>query len=249
MLQLRLRVTECARNNLEVSRSLVPLPGSSGEGLNHFGCHARGVSRRYRDARREPAAELARELGHLPLALEQAAGYIKASGISLENYLKLYRERREELWPNQPPPHDYRHTVTTTWAMAMDSLAKEEPAAADLLNLLAFLAPDDIPRDLLAKVIGDPLVLNRAIAALRHYSLITADDDSLSLHRLVQAVTRDRLSEEERGNYAAATVRLLNDAFPYNEDDPDTWPESARLLAHALAAANHAAEALVGKPA
>lgn len=191
----------------------------------------------------EAAGELAEELGHLPLALAQAAAYIEASGISLEDYLKLYRERREGLWGDQPPPHDYRHTVTTTWDVAMKSLGQEEPAAAELLNLLAFLAPDDIPRDLLAKAIDDPLVLNRAIAALRHYSFISADDDALSLHRLVQAVTRDRLSEQERSKWAAGAVRLLNTAFPFTEDDPATWEKSGRLLPHAFAAAEHAAGA------
>ena len=201
--------------------------------------------------RDDPAGDLAEELGDLPLALEQAAAYIKRTGSSLEDYLKLYRDRREALWPDEKPPLGYSHTVGTTWTVAMEGLEKEEPAAAELLNLLAFLAPDDIPRDLfakgaehlpdsLAKVVTDELALNPAIAALRHYSLITAEGDALSLHRLVQAVTRDRLSEEERGKWAAATVRLLNAAFPFDQYDPATWEESGRLLPHALVAAGHA---------
>ncbi len=194
----------------------------------------------------EAAAELAKELGHLPLALAQAAAYIKNSGTSLEDYLKLYRERREELWKDEKPPREYPETVGTTWSIAFAAARKEEPAAAKLLNLCAFLAPDDIPRDLLAKVIDDPLALNRAITALGHYSLITADEDALSLHRLVQAVTRDRLSDEEQKQWAGAAVRLLDTMFPFHPDDPATWEESGRLLSHALAVARHAADAEVG---
>jgi len=188
--------------------------------------------------------------------LEQAAAYVEATACTLTDYVDLFRTCREKLWENEKPPLAYSKTVTTTWAMAMDHLQEEEPAAADLLNLLAFLAPDDIPRDLFAKgaehlpdslaeVVKDELALNRAIAALRHYSLITADDDSLSLHRLVQAVTRDRLPEEGRRTSAGVALRLMAVAFPFRPDDPATWEESGRLLPHALAAAGHAADAEV----
>jgi tetratricopeptide (TPR) repeat protein len=194
----------------------------------------------------EAAAELAKELGHLPLALAQAAAYIKNAGMWLEDYLKLYRDRREELWKDEKPPPEYPEAVGTTWSVAFEAAHKEEPPAADLLNLCAFLASDDIPRDLLAKAMEDPLALNRAISALQHYSLIRTDDDSISVHRLVQAVTRDRLSEEERKEWAAAVVRLLDAALPFKQDDPDTWRESGRLLPHALAAAEHAVGAQVG---
>ena len=209
-----------------------------------------------RTGQEEGADALAEEVGDLPLALEQAAAYVEATGCTLGDYVGLFRTSRETLWKNEKPPLGYTKTVGTTWAVAMKTLQEKEPAAAKLLNLLAFLAPDDIPRDLFAKgaehlpdslaeVVKDQLALNRAIAALRHYSLITADDDSLSLHRLVQHVTRDRLSDDERGKWAAAAVRLLNAAFPFKDDDPATWPGSGSLLPHVLAAAEHAADAEV----
>ncbi len=193
-----------------------------------------------KDEEDEAFGELAEELGDLPLALEQAAAYIEGAGVSVGDYLQLFRTRRSELWQEESAPDEYPETVGTTWSMAFEASREEEPAAAALLDILAFLAPDDIPRDLLAKVVKDELALNRAITALRHYSLITAEGDALSIHRLVQAVTRDRLSEEEKGQWAAAAVRLLGTAFPFKEDDPATWPASGRLLPHALAAAGHA---------
>ena len=45
----------------------------------------------------EAAAELAGELGGLPLALEQAGAYMQASGRSIAGYLGLFRARRAEL--------------------------------------------------------------------------------------------------------------------------------------------------------
>ncbi len=42
------------------------------------------------------AAELAQELGDLPLALEQAAAYMEACGESIAGYLKLFRKRHQD---------------------------------------------------------------------------------------------------------------------------------------------------------
>ena len=46
------------------------------------------------DPDRAAALELAGELGGLPLALEQAAAYIQATGTTLAGYLALFRQRQ-----------------------------------------------------------------------------------------------------------------------------------------------------------
>jgi tetratricopeptide (TPR) repeat protein len=204
-----------------------------------------------RTGKTEGADAVAEEVGDLPLALEQAAAYVEATRCTLGEYTKLFQTSRETLWKGQKPPLGYNETVGTTWAVAMDRVKRECAPAADLLNLCAFLAPDDIPLDVigehaehlpegLAEAVGDKAVLNKMKAALRRYSFVKVEGDSLSIHRLVQAVTRDRLSEEERKERAGAAVRLLDAAFPFKEEDPATWEESARRLPHALAAAGHA---------
>jgi len=204
----------------------------------------------------EDAHALAYELGDLPLALEQAAAYMEAAGMTLPDCLGLFRTRREELWKDEQPPLDYGKTVAATLTIAMERVDEDAPAATDLLNVCAFVAPDDIPLGLLRdhadelpeplkSTVTDTLALNNAVASLRRYSLIQKDEDALYLHRLVQVVTRDRLSEEERKKWAASVVVLVNSAFPYKEDEPATWEESGRLLPHALAAAEHAASAEV----
>ena len=200
----------------------------------------------------DAAKALAEALGNLPLALEQAGAYIQETGISLSAYLKLFQERRKELL-SRGKPDAYPDTVATTWDLSSQKAREEVPASADLLNLCAFLAPDDIPKSLLtdgaehlpeilASAVKDEMALNDAIAALKRYSLMTVADDFLSVHRLVQAVARDRLSDEMRKRWAEAAVRLVNDAFPYESDDVRTWDECSVLLPHTLAAAGHAEE-------
>lgn len=197
----------------------------------------------------DAAKALAEALGNLPLALEQAGAYIQETGITLSAYLKLFQERHEELL-RRGKPDAYPDTVATTWDLSFEKASEEVHASADLLNLCAFLAPDDIPKSLLtngaehlpeplASTITDEMALNDAFAALKRYSLMTVADNSLSIHRLVQAVARDRLSEKERKRWAEAAVLLVNDAFPKNCDDFRTWDKCSVLLPHALATVEH----------
>jgi tetratricopeptide (TPR) repeat protein len=199
------------------------------------------------------AGQLADELGDLPLALEQAGAYIEACGCSIADYLDLFRDRRRELLERGQPSQDYPDTVATTWELSFQKVKEESPVAADLLNLCAFLAPNDIPKELLvegakhlpkslATAVQDPVALNDALAALRRYSLMEVADDALAVHRLVQAVVRDRLHKKGKEQWAGAAVEMVDSAFPgVNFDvEPETWPWCARLLPHALRASSHA---------
>ncbi len=67
----------------------------------------------------------------------------------------------------------------------------------------------------LAEAVADKLAFNKAIAALRRYSLMERDDDHLSVHRLVQMVARDRLPEDEQKKWAEAAVQVVNSARPF----------------------------------
>lgn len=191
------------------------------------------------------ASLLADELGDLPLALEQAGAYIEATGESLAGYRKMFQTSWRELLL-EGKPDDYPDTVAVTWRISFDRAQEESPAAGELLNLCVFLAPDDIPLSILrdgvnhlwpplAEVVADKLAFNKAIAALRRYSLVERNDESLSVHRLVQLVARDRLPIDEQGKWAEAAVRVVNTAFPQESSDVRTWAKCAQLLHHAAA--------------
>ena len=146
---------------------------------------------------------------------------------------------------------EYPRSVAAVFEISCQSLQESSPEAAELLNLIALLAPDDIPLSLLTEgakhlpvsletTVGDPLAMDDALSALRRYSLVEISDESLAVHRLVQAVVRDRMEEDEKKAWAGAAVELVNAAFPYRENVIETWAGSARLLPHALATAGHA---------
>jgi len=204
----------------------------------------------------ELAADLAEALGYLPLALEQAAAYIEEVGAcSMAGYLDLFRKQHQELLRKGKCSTGYEGKVATTWEMSFRQVEEESKAGAALLNLCAFLAPDDIPLSLFAEsaeflpaplhtVAADRAKLNDAVAAARRYSLLQVSGESLSIHRLVQEVARGRLKlADEQSKWAEAAVRSVSAAFPYEADDPTTWEPSGRLLPHGLASGGHAEEA------
>ena len=95
------------------------------------------------DADRVAARELAGLLGGLPLALEQAAAYLQATGTTLARYLLLFRDRQADLLARgEVAGHP---DVAATLGLALSRLAGEAPAAAGLVRLLAFLAPEPVP--------------------------------------------------------------------------------------------------------
>ena len=206
------------------------------------------------DADRRAARDLATELGGLPLALEQAAAYIQASGDSLARYLASFRQRRPALL-GRGEPTGYPETVATTWKLAFEDVQHAAPGAAGLLRLLAFCAPEAIPLRLLLQprpdlagrlgedvapvlvpLLEDPLAADDAIAALRRYSLVTpAVGGSVSVHRLVQAVTADQMPAELASQWRQAAAALIEAAIPDDTDLPETWETCAALLPHAQA--------------
>ena len=137
-------------------------------------------------ADRAAAAELAAELGRLPLALEQAAAYIAETN-AFSAYLSAFRKRRVTLLEKAAGlvAHD---TVAVTWAANFEAVETVSAAAADVLRVSALLAPDAIPFELLldgARALGEPiaqalvesddLAVAELLRPLARYSLVRSD--------------------------------------------------------------------------
>ena len=214
------------------------------------------VSRTGQAGEENAARELAVELGGLPLALEQAAAYMQASGRSIGEYLKVFRQRSPDLMGRGEVAGYGNQQVTTTWALAFDQIQRNAPGAAGLLRLLACCAPDAVPLRLLLQprpalsgafgpevapllepLLADPLAVDDAVTVLRRFSLISAPQDgAVSVHRLVQAVTVASLPEQTAGGWRQGAAALIEAALPADPQLPATWPVFAALVPHAQAA-------------
>jgi tetratricopeptide (TPR) repeat protein len=193
------------------------------------------------------AGVIVRELAGLPLALDQAGAYIEETSCGLQAYLDLYHVHHAELLRTRGGlGRDHPEPIATTLHLCVARVEQINPAAADLLCLCAFLAPDDIPELLLTKgsskltpllaLANSPIKLNTAIADLQKYSLIgrTSAKKMLDVHRLVQVVLRDAMTSDVERAWAQRTVRVLAHVFPGPEEMKarETYQQ---LLAHGQA--------------
>lgn len=196
----------------------------------------------------DDATRLANALGHLPLAMEEAAAYIDATGRSLASYVELFEQHHDSLMATAEPVPDYPHTLRATLRLATAQLEAETPQALELLKWLAVLAPDGLARTMLETLpfassdqTGPAsLLLDQSAKALRRYSLIKANDDLLSIHRLTQLVVRDEMTSSQRKQKTLEALDCISAQFPRVSEMSDTGQLCRHLLPHSLAVVSHA---------
>ncbi|MDR2119136.1 MAG: toll/interleukin-1 receptor domain-containing protein [Tannerellaceae bacterium] len=191
---------------------------------------------------------LAKELGCLALALEQAAAYIcNHADCDYREYLSLLEEYHLDVLKESSDIRT-QQSVHATWDISIRKIADE--SAIQLLNLCAFFAPDHIDLSWFRKA-GDRLPqplrdrlphklhFNRTKEALTCYSLVNIRNGKLSLHRLLQEVLRERLKEEQSIwiNYC---IQVLNECVY-----PDFSTPESRMLFTELASHIHSVTALI----
>lgn len=196
----------------------------------------------------EAADRLAEALGDLPLALEQAAAWRAETGMPADEYLRLFEEKRTELL-EVSPPLDYQLPVAAAWNVSLDRLSLSHLAALRLLQVCSFFAPEPIPRTMIAgarsadihpelnEALRDPMRLNKAIRDINRYALAKIDHrtNSIQMHRLIQAVLIDRMSESERESMRRSAHLLLASNDRNDPNSPANWRTYAELYPHLMA--------------
>ncbi|MFI8951964.1 tetratricopeptide repeat protein [Streptomyces sp. NPDC053750] len=192
------------------------------------------------------AADLCAELGHLPLAVEQAGAYLAQNQFTTpRTYLDLLTHNPATTYDQGAVGTTPERTIARIWRTTLDRISADQPLAADLLRLLAWYAPDQIPATLLDGLVDGPTP-QAALGLLTAYSMITPDPatHTLAVHRLVQALARTpdpddphrtpRLVDQARSH----ATSCLHAALPPTWDNPATWPTWHALVPHidALAA-------------
>ncbi|KPI15861.1 Cobyrinic acid ac-diamide synthase [Actinobacteria bacterium OK074] len=190
---------------------------------------------------------VAEELGDLPLALGQAAAWLSESSMPVGNYLALLRDRLTEvLRDTRLPARDYPHSAVAAWTLALDDLRHTNRAAAEMLEICSFFGPDPIPFRLLYSrpvtsaltlqegELRDQMAVAQVVRAIHRFGLAKSDQatETLTVHRLVQAVIRDQVPDERWPELRGVVHAALVDGKP---DDPDVtsgWDRYDELLPH-----------------
>ncbi len=196
------------------------------------------------------ADQVAAALGDLPLAVDQAAALLAHTGMDVDSYLTLLAERTEHLLAHARAGSS-SVSAAASWALAFDRLTADNPAALQLLTLIAWLAPEPVPLTLiskhaawlpvpLAQAAADPLALAQQTTMLRQRGMARVAPGSIQLHRVPAALLRARTTTNDHlphGSWVALVVRLLHTAVPSGVwNKPSAWPAWRTLLPHVLAA-------------
>jgi tetratricopeptide (TPR) repeat protein len=174
------------------------------------------------------AESLVKELGYLPLAIDQAASYVSAVTRSFSIFLALYHKRRADLHKWLPDGNrQYSYSIATTWSVSFDFIKKDQPQAAKLFQLLAFLNPDMVYIDFLVNAktafdselqnaVTDSMRFATALLSLEKFSLVkwSRESNALSIHRVIQAVVKDQMAELYMVSCMTTVVEMFDTAFP-----------------------------------
>ncbi|XVV08561.1 tetratricopeptide repeat protein [Actinoplanes sp. CA-131856] len=212
------------------------------------------------------AAELADDLGHLPLALAQAAAYLLDRGLTCADYRARLADQRRRL-PDVLPeagalPDEHQHTIAATWSLSIDLADRLHPPqlARPVLQLAALLDPNGIPTDLFATTrvldylsqrlhrggVVDAEDVRDALHGLHRLNLATVGrtTDTLRVHALVQRAVREAADAEDTDTLAVTAAEALLEIWP--EIEPDQQAAQA-LRANTAALYNAASTSLCNR--
>lgn len=203
------------------------------------------------------ASELVDRVGGLPLALAQAASYMRQTGTSMTEYLNSYNAAWDDLMKDEARPEstlgEYgNRSVQTTWTISFEYVKRKNEDAANSLQLWSYLDNRDIwfelfngrlkfsprrwsrPPEWFRRMACDKLSFRRIAATLLDYSLIEARDesDSYGVHPVVHEWCRKTMNADRRHKSAFLAVTSVASAVP-DEYVRDYWTIQRRLLPHA----------------
>jgi tetratricopeptide (TPR) repeat protein len=200
-------------------------------------------------------AKLATTLEYMPLALVQAAAYIRerAPRCSVQQYSEDYRQSdsRKTSMLNQEAGYLRRdveasNSVLITWQISFDHIRNTRRSAADLLSLMSFFDRQGIQEALLrlsstatesVLAVQTDDQFENDVLTLREYSFIavTRDANTFEMHSLVQLATRTWL--EYKGQlirWREQFISRLCAELPTGEHE--NWGKCQVLFPHARAA-------------
>jgi tetratricopeptide (TPR) repeat protein len=190
---------------------------------------------------------LAEKLGDLPLALDQAGAMLSETGMPVDEYIELLDEEFNTVM-NEGRSQDYPTSMTAAWAISVARVEEQLPQALELLRCCAFFGPDPIPRDVFRRgkqvtgtrasdLMANPILLARAVRELGRFGLVSVGGRAITVHRLIQALLRGDLDEQQQADYRRDVHSILAAAAPADPADDRQWPRYRELLPHVMSEA------------
>lgn len=159
---------------------------------------------------------LSSRLDHLPLALAQAASYIKKRRITIRNYIDRLDGGDSEFVDLLSKPFEIEgrdsrapHAVAATWIISFEQIERIDIIASDILSFLGVLHYQAIPKTLIEHYYRERYLNENenstssafleALDLLRSFSFISeGTGQDIGMHRLVQLVIQKWLIAKDR---------------------------------------------------
>ncbi|KAJ5876151.1 uncharacterized protein N7529_001735 [Penicillium soppii] len=209
----------------------------------------------------EEAIILLQQLGHHPLAIAQAASYIRTQSplMSISKYLELFQKSEHEQTELLSQEAGFLHrdwdqskSVLTTWQITFDYLQQIAPSAVELLSLMSFFDPDGFTENLLRSQSDENQSsfetrkdsdsddhdlyywsFEKDLFLLRDYSLVSiqASGKIFTMHRLIQLAVKTWLRNQNQSEIWK-TKFIDNLCREFSLEDFDSWEKSQSLFPH-----------------
>ncbi len=190
----------------------------------------------------DEANRVADALGDLPIAVAAAGAWLADTGTPVGEYLDQIVRHGPRVLPDE---QGSAQSVQKTWDLSLDRLMSRSPGAYRLLQLCSMLAPEIALELIHSEEMGRALrVVNdstsermergKLVQHINRLALLRLDAQSgVQVHRLLQHVIRDRMTEEEQAEARHAMHLMLAAARPRGEvDNPQSWPRFRMLWPH-----------------
>jgi tetratricopeptide (TPR) repeat protein len=193
------------------------------------------------------AKQLVDNLGYLPLAIAQAAAYLREqTQVTIAEYQTRFTtllsdptlvsqdESKTENTQNDPDRKS-RKIVASTWMLSLQTIENYTRLhnipniAKELLSSCAYYAPKNIPLLLLESCLKEfyqvesnllRYMVDEYIGQLTRYSLLerNVSGDTIAMHHLVQQVIRDELVKNKKYfNYLSKGTSALKNVYPFGK--------------------------------
>jgi hypothetical protein len=174
--------------------------------------------------------ELLAELERLPLAISQAAAYMRVTSMNVRTYLhKLKGESRQKVLRTSEYDRHRRpqvsNSILETWHMSTQHIQKENTMAYNILHTLAFLSSENISFQIIKKAadFGHPHIATKIDMNHSDTGMLDDNDDNENdRDDILRAITRLRdfsfldLRISEESNRIYGMHKLVQEATRYS---------------------------------
>ncbi|XP_066268446.1 uncharacterized protein [Branchiostoma lanceolatum] len=191
--------------------------------------------------------ELAHQFAFLPLGLSLAKSHILGSGTSVQEYLRHLHQQKQAMGRGNKNLSEPERNIFAAVQLLLTHRMDE--ASRQVLQLMAFLMPNNIPTGIISEAYWHlsrrELNIDEFIKAVRKLSLgqVTVEKKTamrvLTIHQLTQRAVLDMLSDKEQDEMICALVKAFLVLFTKDTREIRVGLFVSQLYPHLLSLLGH----------